>query len=241
MRFYVMTCDRYMKAVRGFASQWNRYMGEDVPVTVVGFSKPTFTLPPNFDFISLGKQQYFPVDKWTDGLIQLLKYHMEPGEVFGLCLEDYWLIQPAKVQEIRMLHDYMQQFRYVLKMDLCGDRLGSGKATDYGVCGHIPLIKSDWRSEYHMSLMVGLWNRDLLLELNYKGSPFLKPGESPWDLEMWGTARLQAFEDQVLVLGTAIMPMKHALIFRNGNSGSYRLDGLAEEDQERLRDLGYVE
>jgi hypothetical protein len=236
-----MTCDKYLRAIRGFASQWNKYMGFEVPVTVVGFSQPNFTLPPNFNFISLGKQQYFPVDKWSDGLIQLLKYHMEPGEIFGLLLEDYWLVQPAKVQEIRMLYDYMHQFRYVLKMDLCSDRQFAKGATPYGACGHIPLVKSDYNSEYHMSLMAGLWSRDLLLELNYNGSPFLKPGESPWDLEMWGTPRLAAFEDKVLVLGTTILPLKHALVFRNGDPGKYRLDDLSEDDKDNLKGLGYAE
>jgi hypothetical protein len=118
-------------------------------------------------------------------------------------------------------------------MDLYSDRLYAGGMTDYNHCGYLDLIRSDPASQYHMSLMAGLWNRSLMLR-------FLVPGENPWQVELEGTPRVARAADEVLVLGTRNMPLRHILAHRRGNPGELLLDGLDPVDVAALRELGYI-
>jgi hypothetical protein len=231
MRVFVLTSDKYLHALRPFAWLFNRYWGADQAVLVAGYAAPDFALPANFEFVSLGDQADYPVGKWSDGLIKLLD--SVEDEVFGLMLEDYWLSRPVNRQAVRMLHDYMVQFKYVLKADLMTDRLYAYGASDYGTCGYLDLIRSDPASQYHMSLMTGLWRRDLLRR-------FLVPDESPWDVELKGTPRVAAAANEVLVLGTRQAPVRHILAHRRGNPQELLLDGLAAADIEELTRLGLL-
>lgn len=231
MRIFVLTSDGYIKAVRSFAYLFNCFWKPNPEVIVAGFSPPDFDLPSNFHFHSLGNQADYPVNKWSDALIKLL--HDYTDDVFALFLEDYWPCRPVNVQAVQMLYDYMMQFRNVLKMDLYSDRLYAGGMTDYNHCGYLDLIRSDPASQYHFSLMAGLWNRELMLR-------FLKPGESPWECELSGTPRVAAAADSVMVLGTRNMPLRHILAHRRGNPNELLLDGLDPVDVQALRELGYI-
>lgn len=211
MRIFCLTSNNYSHSVLPFAWMFNKYFSPELEVIVAGYDRFPEGLPPNFRIHSIGQQTDYPVGKWSNGLIKLL--HDFPGdEVFMLFLEDYWIVEPVHFQEVLMLYDYMLQFKYVLKMDLITDRRFAGGVQPYGHCGHIPLVKSDYNSAYHLSLMVGFWNRSLLLKV-------LIPDESPWDVELSGTSRLAQFGDQLLVLGTETWdahprtcPVKHTLL-----------------------------
>lgn len=230
MRVIVTTSDNYLHALRPFAHLFNRYWGNDTEVIVGGFTPPSFELPNNFTFYSIGKQEDYPVDKWSDALIKLL--HEIDDDIFVLMLEDYWISRPVHRQAVNMLADYMRQFRNVLKMDLCMERLYSGGMTDYNNCGYIDLIRSDPGSQYHMSLLTGIWNKELLLR-------FLIPNETPWQVELEGTPRVRAAAGEVMVLGTRQAPVRHILAHRRGDPSELLVDGLAPSDVKEMADLGY--
>lgn len=220
-RVVVTTSDKYLPALRPFAYLFNKYWSDEQDVLVMGFTPPSFSLPPNFAFMSLGDFNDYPVNKWTDAVIRGLEYIDD--DVFVLMLEDYWLTRPVDKRSVQILVDYMRQFNYVAKMDLCGDRLyAHGADLNYGHVGHIDLVKSMPGSPYHMSLMTGAWNRRHLLR-------HLRPGWSPWDVEIVGTTNLSHDQD-VIVLGTRQWPVRHTLAFRSGDSSTLKLDELATED-----------
>lgn len=239
MRIFVLTSDSYSHAVLPFAYLFNKYWSSDQEVIIAGYNKFPQHLPANFTKHRIGRQEDYPLNKWSDGVIGLLKDFPE-DEVFLLFLEDYWITEPVNVKEVSMLVDYMHQFKYVIKMDMYTDRRYAAGKQPYGNCGHIPLIKSDYNSQYHSSLMIGAWNRRLMLQL-------LIPGENPWDLELAGTPRLARCKDDVLVLGTEswddnprTCPIRHTLAHRRGNPGELLLDELAAEDVAALKELGYI-
>lgn len=228
----VFTSDKYLPSLRAFAWLFNKYWGPDQAVTVVGFAHPEFDLPPNFSFVSLGDMSNYPVGKWSDALIDFLTAHPEL-EHFVFMLEDYWLVRPVNREAVRMLYDYARQFRNVLKIDLVTDRLYAGGMYDYGHCGWLDMIASDYNSAYHMSLMAGIWSRELMLR-------FLVRGESPWDVEIIGTPRVAAAGNDVMVLGTRQSPLRHILAHRGGDPGKFMLAGLLANDAEELTKLGYI-
>lgn len=238
MRVLVLVSDKYLSALKPYAYLFNRYWSREQQVLVAGFTPPDFELPSNFSFHSIGKFEDYPVSKWSDALIKLL--NEIDDEAFALALEDYWLTRPVDVRGMRYLYDYARQFGYVLRIDLTTDRLFAhgprypGDIADYGYVGHLDLIRSEPTSQYHMSMMMGIWRRDNLLKV-------LIPGETPWQLELDGTRRVMTeHAHDMLVLGTRQSPVKHHLAFRGGDSNTLKLDGLRHEDVKALTELGYL-
>ena len=231
MRVIVLTSDKYLSALKPFAWLFNKYWGADQQVLIAGFTPPDFDLPDNFTFHSIGAFSDYPVNRWSDALIKLM--HDIPDDVFGLMLEDYWLTRPVYRQAVTMLYDYMRQFEYVARLDLTGDRKNSGQASFYGKCGHLNLVHSDPMSQYHMSMMTGLWRKSHLLSV-------LIPNETPWEVELQGTPRLREMRHEKIVLGTEEWPVKHTLAFRGGDTQKLLLDELDPGDIAEMRSLGYL-
>ena len=230
---YVTTSDRYLPALLPFSWLFNRYWGNDVDVVVCGFSAPGFDMPSNFRFISIGRQSDYPFNRWSDALIWVLN-NVWTEEAGILMLEDYWLTRHVDRHAVQILFDYIIQFRYVLKIDLTGDRLYAfGADLEYNTVEYVDLIKSMPGSPYHSSLMTGIWRRDLLLRC-------LVPNESPHDFEMIGTTRVSHMQDMI-VLGSRQWPAKHSLGLRGGDSSKLLLDGLKQSDVDEMRALGYFE
>ena len=232
MPVFVFTSDKYHKALRVYAHLFNRYWSPAQAVDVIGFAKPEFELPSNFSFHSLGDMADYPVGKWSNQVIDYLEIRNDVSH-FVMMLEDYWITRPVNLSAIRMLHDYMLQFRNVLKIDLCADRLYAAGMTDYDNCGFLDLVLSDYQSQYQMSLMAGIWSRELFLR-------FLVRNESPWDVELQGTPRVAAAHDEVIVLGTRQWPLRHTLAHRNGDSGRTDTSALKAVDVMELNKLGYL-
>lgn len=231
MRVIVLTSDKYLPALLPFSYLFNKYWSDDQEVLVAGYTPPDFDLPDNFLFHSIGAFSDYPMSRWSDGLIKLM--HDIPDEVFTLMLEDYWITQPVYRQAVKMLEDYMIQFEYVARMDLTGDRKHSGQASFGGMCGHLHLVHSDPMSQYHMSMMTGIWRKRHLLSV-------LIPNETAWDVELKGTPRLREMRNEKLVFGTEEWPVKHTLAFRGGDTQKLLLDELDPVDIAALRELGYL-
>lgn len=228
MQVIVMTSDLCSYSLPGFFHQWKKYYhGEHVGI-LVGFSKPEIDLPDNFRFVSQGKQEDFPRNRWSFRLKSVLEEIAD--DVFMLLLDDYWLVRQVDTTALQMIYDYMEQFRNVLKIDLAYERLGSHGHTDYNRLGYLDLIKSDYKSQYHMSLWGGMYRNQLLKDM-------LVPGESAQEIEINGTSRLSQLGDEVLVLGTRQAPLLHvnALQGRGWNKAEgFGVLGLEQSDLQEL-------
>lgn len=228
MRVYVTTSDKYHKALAGFCHLTTKYWPE-VEVVVVGFAEPRFALPPKFSFMSLGDQADFPVNMWSDALLLLMTRIKDSH--FILMLEDYYLLRKVDHAGVEHLFDYATKHPEVARLDLTADRLYAGGVDlNYGVTGHFDLVKSKEDSPYHLSLMAGVWSKQWLRKV-------IIPGETPWDIEISGTPRLQKLskEDGAIVLGTKQIPLRYTLAHRGGNSAEL-LTGeiLNKEDAEAV-------
>lgn len=238
----IMTSDKYLPALRPFMWLWNRYAQFNLPQRniICGFSPPDFPLLPNFEFYSVGKFEDYPIGKWSDQLIHVLNEVAD--DIFILMLEDYWIVRHVDTGAVEMLYRYADQFRYVLKIDLCSDRLYAQSVDKgYGIVDRVDLIKSMPGSPYHFSFMAGIWNRELLKKI-------IIPDETPWDIEMAGTHRLSLQHSDMLVLGTRQMPLKHLLAFRSGEVKATNFETLESpldvrlkiEDVREMRGLGLL-
>jgi len=236
MRVIVLTSDKYLHALKPFAWLFNRYWHSFQSVLVAGFTPPSFDLPANFKFHSLGSFADYPVSRWSNALIKLLDEIKD--EAFVLMLEDYWLTRPVNTEAVRMCYDYALQFESILRIDLTTDRLFSfgprypNDVPHYGNCGYLDLIKTEPDTAYQMSVMTAVWRRDNLRSV-------LIPGETPWQLEIDGTART-AKRNDLLVLGTRQWPVKHTLAYRGGNPNEANLSELNADDTAYIREQEWV-
>jgi hypothetical protein len=230
MEILVLTCDKYLHAIPPFAYQMGKYWPHHPPVIVGGFTKPDYTMPDNFSFVSIGKQGDYPVEKWSDGLARLLL--MTEADVCLLFLEDMWLVQPVKTGIVHMAQDYMYQFEYVARFDMTADRQFAAGSQPYDKLAEYDIIISDRQSQYHLSMMPAFWRKEHLLRA-------LRPNETPWETELDGTPRLSAMMDTI-VLGTNECPIKVTLAYRSGNPTSFVGDGLGKEDMDELKEKGLV-
>lgn len=233
LRIVITTSDHYLPALIPMAYLLNKYYQPNPQVLVGGFTPPDFDLPANFSFHSIGKMEDYPVDKWSDGATKLL--NEIDDEVFLFLLEDAWPVRPINVDAINILHRYMLQFKNVARIDLTSDRFYSGSAEiDWNYVSYLDLVKSA-RGQYFSSMMPALWNREHHLR-------YFIPGETPWQIELAGSSRLQAMAD-VDILGTRQMPYKCTLAFRGGDSSTlageipYKFN---EVDMKEMRELGLL-
>lgn len=230
-RIYVPTVDHYLPALRPLAYLLNKYWKPEPTVAVIGFALPDFGLPDNFEFFSLGKAADYPVNRWSDQVIDFVQ--SQPDEVFMLMLEDMWPTRGVDTRAVQILVDYMHQFRYVARIDLTGDRLYAHGMKGYGTVEHLDLIKSMPGSPYHLSLMPGLWRKEHLLST-------FKRGWSPWDIELIGTTEL-SHKNDVVVLGTRQWPYRNTLAFRGGDVGKLLLGEISDADVTAMRAAGLLE
>lgn len=230
-KVYVMTCDKYLATLEPFAYFFNKYYSPDQEVIVCGFTPPSFPLPPNFSFWSIGREEDYPVEKWSDQLLFLLDRITD--DIFMLLFEDYFICEPANVDMVERLVDFSSHLSNLIKLDLATDRLYAKDATDWGVWDDIEFVKSDPNSAYHMSLYVGLWRRDHLLNV-------IVPGETPWDIEIQGTNRLASFGDNLLVLGTKQCPVRIHLFHRSGDPTVKLTTGIRQEDIDVMKQKGWL-
>jgi len=239
----VMTSDTYTAALKPFMHLFRKYwrgafpdMGDDTvqEVVVAGFTPPTFLpeLGRGVKFDSLGEFKDYPINRWSDSLIEALT-HIQNDYVV-IMLEDYWLTHTVNLTSVHHAFEYMWNNPNVIKFDLAGDRRYAQDADlKYATYKTLEIIRSKEHSPYHLSLMTGMWKKQHLLEV-------LVPGWSPWDVEIAGTRSLSARTDLVVV-GSHQWPVQHTLAFRGGDIDSLLLGELKIQDQNEMRTLGFFD
>lgn len=224
--------------MRVCAHLFRKHGGQDRPVTVLGFTAPDFDLPPLWNFLSLGNQQDYPVDRWSDALIGWLKGGHRPGDVFALLLSDYWLMRQAGWPLVDVLADWAMKRPRLLRLDLTLDRANERGAVDVAYLAFLDVIKAPATAPYKVSLQAAIWRRDVLLEV-------LRPGESPWMFEGRGSAEI-ASDDRFEVFGTRQAPVRYVIGIRQGRASvkghwQYPPVQLTASDTAELLRLGLIE
>lgn len=226
MRVCVITNDTYLWCLSPFAYLFNKYWSPEQEVVVVGYNKPSFELPKNFHFYSLGSVNA-PQSRWSDGLIKFLTTTSDDFNI--IMLEDYWISRPVDVACINMALEYMQENPYVLRFDLTGDVMhGNGDcrdATSFGFIGHYDIVEKKPNKEYRMSFQSAIWNNKLLLSL-------LKKGMNPWEVEMY-----TVIPEHILILGTKQWPLRYANAIFKGELDMKELEKIHPTDYSLIKNV----
>jgi hypothetical protein len=243
-RVIVSTCDKYLPYLKPFIHQFNKYWGNEQRVLVAGFTQPDWDMPNNFRFHSIGKMKDYPIDKWSDSIIALLRYITDDVVVF--MLEDYWLTRQVDIEGVQLLVDYARTHTEVVRIDLTSDRYDTMRnhpeykgLYDYkmGKLGHLDLVRSPNGAPYSLAMITSVWRKDNILKV-------LEPGWNPWQVEIEGTRNVYKHGDEMCVIGTENNPVPHCVGIRRLIEGDPRLwlEGgfFTAEDNAELKALGYI-
>ena len=229
---YVTTSGRYLWALRPFAWLFNRFWSEQQLVRVITDLPPKFGLPPNFTVEAVGGGRAIPANRWSDSLIAALE--LMPESHLVLLLEDYWLVREVDQQGLSLLAEFAAMQKDLLRLDLTDDRQYNGHARDVGYLGRYDLVETPGTSEYQMSLQAAIWNRDLLLSV-------LKPGLSPWDVELSLSPELHGRQD-LRVIGTRQCPVRYINVFKNSEGQAlHGLDRLPLPERQEIEGFGWLQ
>lgn len=225
-RVFVTVSDPYLPSLRPFIYLFQIYWSTLQPVVVIGFNRPNYDLPGNFQFYSAS----FPdrgKHSWSTVMIEFL--NKVDDDRFVLLLEDYWLSRTVDHQGIRTLSDYMAENKDVFRVDLSNDVLhcrGDGRnAPEKCSYGHYDMIYKTPDLSYRMSLQAALWDRKKMLQV-------LKPGQSSWEVELHDTP-----PEDWDVMGTRQWPVRYINAINKGSIDHSEIDKLPEEHRERVRGM----
>lgn len=208
MRTIVFTSDNHSWLLRGFFHQWKKY-GGGRGVEVAGFTKPDF-LPGNVPFHSMGDFKDYPVQKWSDAIINALR--RIPDERFILLLEDYWLIREVNWAAIDAADEMMRRFWRIMRFDIAADRMFARGAEFVDSMENVDFCSC--KGDYSLSFQASIYDRKMLLDV-------MRYNETPWQAEIDGSTRLNALNDYY-VYGTYQWPMNYVIVM---NKGKLDLDG----------------
>ena len=235
MRIFLSTSDKHLWALRPCLHLMEKYWPAHPPLCIAGYSRPDFSLPAPHDWYSIGAFADYPVERWSDGIIQAL--NDIPDELILWWMEDFWLLRNVDTEAIELVAQYMTQHRDVARVDLSSDRLYAGNVREVGALGWLDLITNDLPVPYLLSFQAGIWRRSELLR-------YLVPGETPWQTEINGTARMN--EAGARVLGTRQWLTRYLIAIQHGKvtlDGGYQVPpaALRAEDWQELEALDYLE
>jgi len=181
-RVVVYTSDRYQLSIRKFARLFNELWSKDQQVLVAGFTKPDFVLPSNFEFHSIGKPEDYPVQKWSNSLIDLFK--QIDDEVFVFMGEDYLIADKVDIEGVQTLVDYANANSSVIRIDLTLDRWGQLTRDGYPYTlfqvGNLNMFIATSQAPYSLSVTTSIWRKENILK-------FLEPDWDPWEVETKGS------------------------------------------------------
>lgn len=222
MRIVVPVYNKRHWALQPFSILFNKYWGGEVDIMC--YSKPSFSLPRNFNIVSVDPYD-FPRHKWVDGILIYLKSINEDTVI--ILLEDYWLIRPVDVSGVKALSGIIHDD--VLRVDLTADRLYAGGSKDVGYVKHYDIIEAAG-SQYQMSLQAGIWNRELLIEI-LEALP--KDKHSAWDVELEGTTIVN--NNNYKVFGTRQNLVRYINGANDANGVQTNFSGATAEDIEIMQ------
>ena len=171
---YVWTSDKQMVCLPAWAYLFNKFWPYEQNVTILGYSQPTFNLPENFNFVSLGEQR--GPKFWSNDMRSFFEDCKD--ELIYLTCEDGFIVDYIDKNILDLAFkvakkDINNKF---LKFNLTCD-VSTRQFEVLKNFSNFDLIRSTQLSNYRQSLNHAIWNKERFLNK-------LKDNYSPWDFEL---------------------------------------------------------
>lgn len=221
MKIIVTTCDAYLNILRGFAYMFNKHWPSSAEVTVLGYSVPSYDLPDNFKFISLGEQKKYDRE-WTTALIPFFK--QLPDEYFMFFLDDYYILSvDESLLHIAEEHAVKGKAEKVSLKCYPGRTFRERKDINFSL----------WNQDanYRLSLAPGFYRREYFLK-------YLISGKTIWEYEVQATPMNDGA--QLLVPKQDIVSCSNFMLKGKTSDNSEQISKIGKEDLEVLKQFGLL-
>lgn len=232
MKISIFTSDHHDWLLKGFFHQWDKYArNEAFEIEVAGFTRPEF-LEPQRQFYKIGEFKDYPIERWSDAVIRYLE--AIPDELFLFMHEDYWMMRPVREMDLHSAHGYMMEHENVIRFDVAADRMFAKGARYIETWGSLDICEA--KGAYSLSHQASIFRKSLLLEV-------MRKGETPWEAELNGSARLNQLPYRVV--GSYQWPMMYLIAVNKGKmdrTGGWMFPArtLKDSDWQELDRLGYT-
>lgn len=213
---------------------------DNTNVKILGYTKPKFDLPSNFEFVSLGIQRGPAF--WSDDMFDF--YSKSSCSHFYSIWEDAFILKPVRKSIISLANTLIEKDSKFFKFNLTADVVTRPhkiikESADFD------LVLADQFSRYRLSTQHCIWNKDLFLSK-------LRPSQTPWDFELNDK---ENFNDGLRIYATKrsyAVYMGH--LYKNGKkrikwhdcvygplgNSTHNVEGLEEELVRTLETKGWV-
>lgn len=236
MKIIVTTSNAYLHIVPIFIHLFQEYWGADIPVELVGYNKPSCELPPNFTFVSLGKQMGDAKSYGTD----LRPYFERQDQYFIHLMEDTFIKAAVNRESLLYAENLIELYNSIVQAN-------KHRTSDIKAIGRISLtnqninqyaerfnnimIATPDKSEFRLSTMPAIWNKDFLLR-------YLQLNMNPWEFECQDKVSDEflniAFEDRDSSI------LWHNEGVRKRNIHEYNFEGIDPVVLEQMKQKGII-
>tara|TARA_R110002051_G_scaffold325622_1_gene429464 strand:- start:7726 stop:8415 length:690 start_codon:yes stop_codon:yes gene_type:complete len=199
MTIYISTSDKYVSLLKPFAYLFNKFWSKDQKVVILGYTKPDFKLPKNFEFVSMGISRNDPKE-WSTDLRKYFESINDEWFIYGT--EDMFLVYPVNFKSLDKLKKYMKSGtgRISITNDACRKKCSTLEDN---------VIELSQTADYRISCIYSIWNREYMLK-------YLLPERTPWEFEIQGS--IETRNDGYKILGlNSDFPIHLSLAIRRGN------------------------
>ena len=169
---YIWTSDKNMVCLQATCYLFNKYWPSSEQIKILGYKKPTFKLPENFEFISLGVQR--GPKKWSNDMKDF--YSSEKCDHFYSIWEDAFILRKVDKSIIELANQLIEKDKKFFKFNLTAD-VSTRQHRVLKEFENFDLILADQYSQYRFSTQHCIWDRKRFLES-------LEPNQTPWDFEL---------------------------------------------------------
>jgi hypothetical protein len=212
MRVVVPTSDRHLSILKGFSALFNKHWpGQDVDV--IGYKEPTFELPSNFHFHSMGKQSDHTWGTSLRDFVQGL-----PDEPIFACADDHYPIAQVPMKEMNTAAALIETGTAAkVWMSLWNSRWTEVHPADCVVYNdelYYSRNTEEAKKEARTNNVMGwfnpsLWSKNLLLYLLRDADKITNPGKFEKSSGRTGVSR------QLVQDGTKAMFFRHVFVFQH--------------------------
>lgn len=176
---YMMTNNYSLHILKASVHFFNKYWSEKIRVKVLGFKHPSFKLPDNFEFVSLGKQESFSFTSegkrlyyWTNSITPFIRDEAE--DCFVLIWDEHLIIR--HVAQLMFAELFNDVYTNKAQKAILSTVLNKGKFC-YGIDRYRDdIVKLHQKTQYRTTLMPSIWRKEYILQ-------YMKPNMTAWEFE----------------------------------------------------------
>ncbi len=174
-KIFVSTSNNYHRCLLPFAYLFNKFWSNKQEVIILGYDKPSFKLPPNFSFKSLGTQR--GPKYYTEDLRNF--FNSIDDKYFIYTMEDQFILDYVNLDILNVLLSLVKQEKLIGRANLTNSifqtHMGKKHQTFKSV-DDFEIIEYTQDSSFRITCEWAIWDKDYMLK-------YLQDNLTPWEFE----------------------------------------------------------